>query len=421
MDLVVIGSGPAGYYAALRANSLGANTILIERENLGGTCVNVGCIPSKMLLSFSHMKNGERFKPWAELRKDVKKMVKILRLGMEVTLKEKGIQLIKGEARLSKDKVITNGETIKYDKLIVATGTLPWKFSNFVKVSDEVYDLEEMPRKVAILGGGAGVIEFADIFQGLGSEVHLFESSDMLLKGADKDIRSLVTSIYERKGINLHLSEKFNEVREREGRVTLITDKGAYADFDLVLVSFGRKPCLKGLESRFDGWIKVNEFQETGLENVYAAGDITGTFTAHEAIRQGIVASENSFGFKSKFKPFAVPKVIYSQPEIAQVGYSEEKVKEIGLGYISFKYPFSSIARAHAEDKKEGIIKVILDKEGYYLGVHVVGERAEEIAFIASIAMEKGLKAEEITSFSFPHPSFVEILWEATSKAIRKL
>lgn len=427
-DIAVIGSGPGGYTAAIRAAQLGKKVALIEKGDVGGTCLNNGCIPTKALFScaklYSKMKNADRFGIGAEnlsisLPKMIERKNRIvnqLRKGLEYLFKGNNIDLVRGEAKLMGPHQLTaNGEVIEAPHIILATGSTipdkpPFKIDEKkIFSSTGILNLETVPDNIAIIGAGAIGIEFASIFNALGSKVTLFEMMPRIMPAEDSEVSQALEQLLTKKGV---------EVRTK----TSLDDASGY---DVVLVSIGRKLNTEGLEEigikLNKGKVIVNEKMQTSIPNIYAIGDIAGRYMfAHTASREGIVAAENACGKIARMDYTAVPRCTYSEPGIASVGMTEEEAranhKDIKIG----KFPFSASSKSLIDDERDGFVKVISDGSGKILGVHILGNSATEIIGEATLAINKSMKIEDVISTIHAHPTAYESLAEAAENTLKQ-
>jgi dihydrolipoamide dehydrogenase len=409
MRAIVIGSGPAGLYASLTASRHSKVTLIEENEKLGGICVLYGCIPSKaMFHPVNLMGSLGKFRPkevdLTELQEIGREAANRVSKGVEYLLESHGIEVISGVAKLGNGEVRVGTQSYPYDSVVVATGTSKPKVQGTV-ASDELPYIEFKGKRVIVIGGGAGGIEFAWFLSQVGAEVHVVESSNSLLQGNDLDISNAVKSNFIRKGIKLHLGLK--AVKTEGGKVEL--SDGSILESDLTLFTFGRRPNVDGLGLELNGkYLRVDSRMKTSSEAVYGAGDVTGTFTAHEAIHQGIVAGANAVGEKWEYNESIVPKIIYSKPEIATIGKLEGK---------SVKVSYSSLPRAVADRETEGFLKIYYEGENI-VGGAIYGERAEEIATIIGLVIQWKIRMEDLFRYHFPHPSYMELIWEAVGRVL---
>ncbi|MGB9868066.1 MAG: dihydrolipoyl dehydrogenase [Bacillota bacterium] len=450
--VVVIGAGPGGYVAALRAASLGASVVLVEKEQLGGVCLNRGCIPTKTWLSSVELKE-ELVRAEAmgvivpEARIDVKmvkhrkqKVVGQLVSSIKNLLTRQRVLIKEGQACLMPNnavKVVGPGgreETVLFDRCIVATGSkpaappIPGIQKPFVLSGEEVFDMEEVPPRVVLIGGGVMGVELAYLYRALGSQVTVVEMLDRLLPQADEDVSAAITSVLKTKGVTVLTSSKVVSIEGDGGGgyvVVLDGQRELRLDCDRVVVAAGRKPNTDGLglESAgvtiSGGWIRVNEHMQTSNPVIYAAGDVTGgPLLAHVASAGGIVAAENACGRRSKLDLKCVPSCVYTAPEAAWVGLTEAEARKKFSKVRCGKYPLEGSGRALAMGKAAGFVKVIAEeKYGEILGVHMVGPNVTEIVGAAVTAMRLESTAEFLGDIIYPHPTVSEALMEAAKMA----
>lgn len=450
-DLCVLGGGPAGYVAAIRASQLGAKVILVENREIGGTCLNRGCIPTKALLKTAEalgmIKKSKEFGILAAIsgtdinnaftRKD--RIVKSLRVGLEHLMVKNNVVVLGGKGTIEnagKVSVTTQDGNISVTckKLLITTGSEPAKPGvpgidhDGVLTSDEVLDLKEIPESITIIGAGAIGLEFATWFRSLGSKVTMVEMMENILPGEDKEITSDLLKIMKRQGIKFLLGAKVKEIRKTENglETTIETDgKVSAISSEKVLLAAGRKlnsisPDIISLGvSVIKGAIVVNEHMETSVPNVYAAGDVVGgKLLAHLAFAQGKVAAENAFGMKSRINKNAVPACVFTNPEVASVGLSEDKAKDQGIHVKIGRFDFRNNGRALCHGEREGFVKVITDKEtGIVLGAGIIGHNASELISELTLAVSVGIKADVLADLIHPHPTLSEAVMEACADA----
>lgn len=427
-DIAIIGAGPGGYTAAIRAAQLGKRVALIEKDELGGTCLNRGCIPTKTLLActklYSKIKKADQFgidvqNPAINLPKMIdrkNRIVNQLKKGLESLIKENGIALVRGEARLTgPHQLVALGQVIEAPKIILATGSKipqePTLRIDEKKVfsSDGILDLKEVPRSIAIIGGGAIGVEMACLFNELGSKVTLFEMMPHILPAEDSEIARALEQVLSKRGIEINNSSsfKYSEV------------------YEIILVSVGRKLNTSGFEEigiKLDGGkVKVNEGMQTSIPNIYAIGDIAGRYMfAHTASREGIVAAENASGNFLKMDDVAVPRCIYCEPAVASVGMSEEEARKNHKEIKTGKFPFTASSKALIDDERDGFVKIIADSSDKVLGVHILGGNATEIIGEAALAVNKGLKINDIVNTIHAHPTLYESMYEAAENVLKR-
>ncbi|MDD6749894.1 MAG: dihydrolipoyl dehydrogenase [bacterium] len=443
-DVAIIGGGPAGYTAAERAAAGGLSTLLFEKNALGGVCLNEGCVPTKTLLysakTYDNIKHAAKYavkaeNPSFDLGKIIarkNKVVKKLTAGIRMKMTEQGVNLIAGAAEIkgrAEDGTITiacGEETYEAANLLICTGSetvippIPGLAETDYWTSREALLSKELPASLVIIGGGVIGMEFASFFNSLGTEVHVVEMLDKILGPMDRELSAQLQAEYAKRGVKFYLGHKVTGVHgtevsvEKEGEsFTLHGDK--------VLLSVGRRPVTKGfgLETLglepFRNGIWVNDRMQTSVPNVYACGDITAfSLLAHTAVSEAEVAVSNLLGHEAHMSYKAIPGVVYTNPEIAGVGKTEEELQAAGIAYQVKKIPMAFSGRFVAENEMgNGVCKLILSEDGTLLGAHLLGNPASELIVIAGIAIEKGMKAEELRSFVFPHPTVGEIIKEA--------
>ena len=449
---VVIGGGPGGYVCAIRLSQLGLKTACIEsRGSLGGTCLNIGCIPSKSLLNLSEefhkTKNltdkgievGEIKLNLSKMMKNKDKAVSALTKGVEFLLKKNKVTYFKGTGSFkSKNEIlITEKENkketlIKTDRVIIATGSLPVslpgiEFDEKIIVSSTgALKFDQVPKKMVVVGGGYIGLEMGSVWSRLGTEVHVVEFLDHITPGMDKEISEQFMKILKKQGINFHMQHKVEKIKKSKlGAIVSTKDKeGNKKDFntDIVLVSVGRKPNTSGLGLEKVGIdldekkrIKTDKHFKTNQDNIYAIGDvIAGPMLAHKAEDEGIAVAENIAGQSGHVNYDTIPGVIYTTPEVASIGKTEEQLKELNIKYKIGKFSFMANSRAKAIDDAEGFVKILADeKTDRVLGAHLIGPHAGELIAEIGVAMEFGASSEDIARTCHAHPTFSEAVKEA--------
>ena len=448
---VVIGGGPGGYVCAIRLAQLGLKTACIEsRGSLGGTCLNIGCIPSKSLLNLSEefhkVKNlpnkgievGDIKLNLAKMMKSKDKAVTVLTKGVEFLLKKNKVTYFKGLGSFkSKNQILVkddkNNETVlESEKIIIATGSAPVslpgiEFDEKIIISSTgALSLEKVPNKMVVVGGGYIGLEMGSVWSRLGAEVHVVEFLDHITPGMDKEISQEFMKILKKQGIHFHMQHKVEEIKKNNsGAIIKTKDKdGNTKEFtcDVVLISVGRKANTEGLNLEKVGIeldnknrIKTDKNFQTNLNNVYAIGDvIAGPMLAHKAEDEGIAVAENIAGQSGHVNYETIPGVVYTTPEVAAIGKTEEQLKQDKISYKIGKFSFMANSRAKAIDDTEGFVKILADeKTDKVLGAHLIGPHAGELIAEIGIAMEFGASAEDIARTCHAHPTFSEAVKEA--------
>lgn len=446
-DVIVLGGGPGGYVAAIRASQLGKKVALIEKDRLGGVCLNRGCIPTKALLRSAHavhqVKEMEELGVHVELQKlDATRAVerasgitdKITK-GVDFLMRKNKIDVLRGEGQLLDAKQISvAGVSYQFDHLILATGahyrTFPGLQHDGKNIIGawEALKLSELPKTIGIVGAGAIGVEFAYFWHAFGVEVHIFEMQKHLLPVEDDDSSVEIERAYKKLGIHLHLGVKDLSLESKESEVTLsCTEKDASQiySFDKALLAVGMTGNLEGyglekLDIKTDrGFITTNEFGQTNIPHIYAIGDVTGKMLlAHVASHQGVIAAEHLSGqHPHQLNLLHVPACTYAYPQVASVGYRERQLKEKGINYRSTKLPFKNNGKAMASQEDSGFIKVLLGEHDELLGAHIVGEVATELIHEYTLFMSMEGVAEDLLATVHPHPTLGEWLHEAVLAA----
>ena len=448
---VVIGGGPGGYVCAIRLSQLGLKTACIEsRGSLGGTCLNVGCIPSKSLLNLSeefhkaqHLSNkgieiGEVKLNLSKMMKNKDKAVTILTKGVEFLLKKNKVAYFKGAGSFKSKNEISikddqNKESlIQAEKVIIATGSVPVslpgiKFDEKIIVSSTgALKLDQVPKKMVVVGGGYIGLEMGSVWSRLGADVHVVEFLDHITPGMDKEISNELMKILKKQGIDFHMQHKVETIKKNNSGASIKTiDKdGNKKDFecDVVLISVGREPNTNGLNLKKIGVeldekkrIKTDKNFKTNQDNIYAIGDvIVGPMLAHKAEDEGIAVAENIAGQSGHVNYDTIPGVVYTTPEVASIGKTEEQLKELNIKYKVGKFSFMANSRAKAIDDAEGFVKILADeKTDKVLGAHLIGPHAGELIAEIGVAMEFGASSEDIARTCHAHPTFSEAVKEA--------
>lgn len=444
-DVIVIGGGPAGYVAAIKAAQLGGTVALVEKDIVGGTCLNRGCIPTKTYLknaeaieTIRHSNSRgiilEDLKMKIDMNKVVdekNKVVKTLTTGVMGLLKSYGVTTYNGIGKITKYKkvIIDDKQIIEGRKIILAGGSkvakinIPGIESSLVLTSNEILDLKEIPKNLVIIGGGVIGVELATVFNSYGSEVTIIEMQDRITPAIDKDVSNELSNILKAKGIKILTSSSVKKIEEVGNRLEIYLQNNEFIECEKALLSIGRVPDLEGVgDNSFEmekGRIKVNEYMETSIQGVYAPGDINGlNMLAHAAFKMGEVAAANAMGKKEKVNLSNVPSCIYTLPEVGSVGLTEEKARE-GYDISIGRFNFGSNGRALASGEGIGFVKVIADKKyGEILGVHIIGPGAAEIINEAATLMEMEITVNEAAKIIHGHPTFSEAFMEACGDAL---
>ena len=455
-DVVIIGSGPGGYVSAIRCAQLGFKTAIIEKySTLGGTCLNVGCIPSKALLSSSH--HYAEIKHFADHGIEVSGDVKV-NLEKMIARKQSIVDQTSGGVNflMEKNKIaVFNGlgsfvdathvaitkadgtsETIEAATIIIATGSKPSSLP-FIKIdkeriitSTEALKLKEVPKHLVIIGGGVIGIELGQVYLRLGAQVSVVEFMDRIIPGMDGALSKELTKVLKKQGMKFYVSHKVKSVERNRDAVTVqaenakgetITLEGDYA-----LVSVGRRPYTDGLNAdkagvkiSDRGQVEVNDHLQTSASNIYAIGDVVrGAMLAHKAEEEGTMVAEILAGQKPHIDYNLIPGVVYTWPEVAAVGQTEEQLKASGVEYKVGSFPFKALGRARASGDLDGFVKILADKKtDEVLGVHMIGARTADLIAEAVVAMEYKASAEDISRMSHAHPTFAEAVKEAALAA----
>ena len=448
---VVIGGGPGGYVCAIRLSQLGLKTACIEsRGSLGGTCLNVGCIPSKSLLNLSEefhkvkglankgIEVGDVKLNLDKMMKSKDKAVTVLTKGVEFLFKKNKVTYFKGYGSFKSQNEISikdneNKETIiQSENTIIATGSVATSLQGIeideqkIVSSTGALKLEKVPNKMVVVGGGYIGLEMGSVWSRLGSEVHVVEFLDHITPGMDKEISSEFMKILKKQGIKFNMQNKVETIKKNKSGVTVSTvDKEGNKnnlDCDVVLISVGRKANTEGLNLETVGVelddrkrIKTDKSFKTNLENIYAIGDvISGPMLAHKAEDEGIAVAENIAGQSGHVNYDTIPGVIYTTPEVAAIGKTEEQLKDSKMKYKIGKFSFMANSRAKAIDDAEGFVKILADeKTDKVLGAHIIGPHAGEWIAEIGVAMEFGASSEDIARTCHAHPTFSEAVKEA--------
>ncbi len=446
IDLAIIGGGPGGYVAAERAGAKGLSVILFEKRELGGVCLNEGCIPTKTLLYsakiFDYAKHGDKYGihvtdatfDFGKIMARKDKVVKKLVAGVGSKMKAHKVTVVKGEAMIKGRssegiEISCNGENYHAKNLLLCTGSEAFippipgvrEAGDIIVTNREILSLKEQPKSLVIIGGGVIGMEFASFYNSLGTEVTVVEMLPEILGGLDSEISKMLREMYAKKGIRFNLSCKVTEIKGNE--VIYVNPEGvqASAKGEKILMSVGRRAVTQGFGLENLGVetdrnaIKVDDKMRTNIPNVFAAGDVTGfSMLAHTASREGEVVVNNLTGRPDSMRYNAIPGVVYTNPEVAGTGLTEEQAKKEGIAYKIAKLPMAYAGRFVAENEGgSGICKVLIgEKYGEVLGVHMLGNPCSEIIYGACMAIEQEMTLKEMEEVVFPHPTVSEIFKE---------
>jgi dihydrolipoamide dehydrogenase len=434
--ILVIGAGPGGYVAAIRLAQLGQKVTICDHREIGGVCLNRGCIPTKALLYATSIisssnqaqafgiKFSEPVIDWVRLNNWKNSVVEKIRQGIEYLFRVNNIEFIPAFARFLNPQEVElkkrDGEIIKLtpDKIIIATGSKPVALSNAsgsnAITSDEALQLTDIPKELLIVGAGAVGLEFATIYSRLGSKVTVVEMMDQILPGADQEVAHYLARILEKQGIEIRLKTK-------------LLLESVYRQTQTVLIAIGRKPNTSdlglentGIAQDKNGFIMVSKFYSTRVPNIYAIGDVIGPpLLAHKAMAQGIVVAELIAGTPNVMK--VVPNCVYTDPELAFVGMTEEEARNIGKEVLIGRSNLLAIGRAHTMNRKDGMAKVIVDKHSdRILGVHILAPEASNLIAEATLALSQDMTVKEFVRTVHPHPTLSELLLEAAENVHKK-
>ncbi len=447
-QLIVIGSGPGGYHAALRAAQLGLKTAVVEKGAIGGVCLNIGCIPTKALLHVAHdlreaahatdfgVDCGEPTIDLEKMESGKASVVAKMTNGVGMLFKGNKVDVIEGEARFTGEHELAVGDrTVRFEKAIVATGSSPIVIPGFEPDGERIVDstgaleVSEIPARFMAIGGSAIGLEFVDVYQGLGSETTVVELMDEIVPAADPDAAKALRKAFESRGVTFRTGTKAVAQKATDAgiEVTLEAKDGSQetVTVDRLLVAVGRRPNGKGLgleeigvsvDER--GYLPVNDHMQTSLAHVYAIGDVARPpLLAHKAMKEGLVAAEHAAGKPAAYDT-VVPSVIYTSPELASVGMTEQEAKDAGFELRIGTFPLSASGRATTLGVKDGLVKLIGDAEtDVLLGFHMVGPNAGELVAEAALAIEMGATLEDVALTQHAHPTMSETVMEAAEHA----
>jgi dihydrolipoamide dehydrogenase len=455
-DVVIIGSGPGGYVSAIRCAQLGFKTAIIEKYSvLGGTCLNVGCIPSKAMLASSHHYSDvahfadHGIEVSGEVKVNLEKMIARKQGivdqttgGVQYLMDKNKITVLEGlgsfvdATHVAVAKTDGTSETVEAKNIIIATGSKPANLP-FIKIdkeriitSTEALKLKEIPKHLVIIGGGVIGIELGQVYLRLGAKVSVVEYLDRIIPGMDASLSKELTKVFKKQGMKFYVSHKVKSV-ERNGDAVSVEAENAKGetitlDGDYALVSVGRRPYTDGLNAdkagvkiSDKGIVEVNDHLQTNVPNIYAIGDVVrGAMLAHKAEEEGAMVAEILAGQKPHINYNLIPGVVYTWPEVAAVGQTEEQLKASGVDYKAGTFPFKALGRARASGDLDGFVKILADAQtDEVLGVHMIGARCADLIAEAVVAMEFKASAEDISRMSHAHPTFAEAMKEAALAA----
>jgi dihydrolipoamide dehydrogenase len=452
-DTIIIGAGPGGYVAAIRAAQLGQKVTIVEKEYIGGVCLNVGCIPSKAIIAAGHRyetaKHSEAFGVTAEnVNVDFSKVqqfkggiVKKLTGGVEGLLKGNKVEIVRGEAYFVDNNSLrvmneNSSQTYTFKNAIIATGSRPielptFKFSKRVLSSTGALNLEELPKKIVVIGGGVIGIELGGAYANFGTQVTVLEGADDILGvGFEKQMSALVKKSMKKKGVEFFTKAMAKGVEETENSVIVsfeVKGEEKKVEADYVFVMVGRRPNTDemgleqlGLKMSDRGIIEIDKQCRTNISNIYAIGDIVpGPQLAHKASYEAKIAAEAISGHPSEIDYIGIPAVVFSDPELATVGYTETQAKAEGIEVIAAKFPFAANGRALSLDSTDGFVKLITRKEdGLVIGAQIAGANASDMISELGLAIEAGMTAEDIAMTIHAHPTLGEMTMEAAEVAL---
>ena len=451
-DVIIIGSGPGGYVAAIKAGQNNLKVAVIEKEAIGGVCLNWGCIPTKALLKsakvYTEILNAkeygididsyENIKPnWTSIVKRKDRIVKRLTGGVKMLLEKNNVDIYNGEGEiLNKNEVKVNDEILKTKNIILATGSSPIippipgineaHKSGFLMTSKEMLSINQIPKKLIIVGGGVIGIEFATIFNSFNTEVTIIEREKEILTNIDDDIREAMLKILKKAKIEILTEATVTGIDEKKVIYKTVSGEEKTVNADRVLLSVGMKSnneSFKNLNLKMGkNFVIVNDQMQTSIPNVYAIGDVNGKMMlAHVASHQGLIAIEHIQGKTEKINYDQIPSVIYSFPEVAQIGLTEKIAKTKGIDYLVSKFPLQANGKALSANEKDGFIKIIASKPyNEIIGVHILADNASDLISEALMTMKLEGTANEIASSIHPHPTISEIYNEAALGIIEK-
>jgi dihydrolipoamide dehydrogenase len=451
-DVAILGGGPGGYVAAIRAAQLKKRVVLIEKDRIGGTCMNYGCIPAKYLLHqtkvYKDLRENKNIEGplekikcnWENVQQEKNKIVERLVTGIEFLLKKNGIEIVRGEGFVKSGKEVavrTEGEEriLESDKVILATGsrpgTLPFLKPNGKEIvtSRQALEFDSIPERMLVVGAGAVGLEMATVYQRLGSDVSILEIMPTILPGSDRQMAKRLERILKQQGLKIQTQMKIEAFILNKGRVSLKgTSLKTQAPFEFeaekVLLAVGRIPNTENLTGKApklllnkQGFVKVDSQLETSIPGIYAVGDLIGGYLlAHKASHEGIIAAENAAGLKAEISYKALPQAVYTEPEFSAVGLTEEEAKKRGIKIQVGFFSLQANGRALTLGREEGAVKIIADENDEIIGAHILAPNSSEFITEISLALKKGLKIQDVSSSIHIHPTLSEAVVEAALK-----
>ncbi|MBU0759585.1 MAG: dihydrolipoyl dehydrogenase [Candidatus Omnitrophica bacterium] len=440
-DLAIIGSGPCGYVAAIRAAQSGMRTCVFEKDSIGGACLNWGCIPTKALAASSEILSGiqraEEFgidvKTYGldfgkvSSRKDA--IVKKLASGIETLFKARKIDVINGEAKL-KDagRILAGGREIGAKNILIATGSAPFELPGMpfdgecILSSRQFLSLKALPKSMLVIGGGVIGCELSSIYRTFGVDITIIEMLDQLLPGEDREVARKLEQILKRRGINIFTKTKVERLERAEEGIKASLSDGRDIESEKALVCVGRIPDSRGLGieeigvEHDRGRVKIDKDFRTNIKNIYAAGDVIGGFLlAHVASREGIASVESMLGRDHDIDYNVVPNCIFTRPEIASVGFTDEKAEERGIKALSRKFLFSAMGKAHVISETEGFVKLVVEADNdKIIGAQIIGPHATDLIAEISPCVQFGITSEKLAGVIHAHPTLSEIIQEVS-------
>jgi len=453
-DVVIIGAGPGGYPAAIRLAQLGKKVLVVEKQVIGGVCLNSGCIPTKALCHAAEVRAslgffqriglgvGNTGLEFAKLQQWKEQVVTRLVKGVEFLFKTNGVQLLKGTARIiSPTRVQVNGEVIQdidTDSIIIATGSTPTPLPDIEPDNERIFYAERalffkrVPSSMLVIGAGASGLEMATIYNAFGTKVTIVEIMDQVQPGLDREVAENLAKLLKKQGIELHLSSKVASIQKSDATLSVIIElpdgQSVQKEFEKLLLAVVRKPVTDGLwsdnvsiQTDQKGFIKVSEKLETSVPDIYAIGDVTGPpLLAHRATKQGEVAAEVIAGEDVSYDPVAIPSCIHTIPNVASVGLSEKQALDAGLDIEIGRFPYSASGRAATLGERDGFVKIIAEKgSGKLLGMHILGTGADLMIGEGLLGLELAASVDVLGSSVHPHPTLLEAVMEAAEN-VRK-